>query len=118
VAVLDANAVPKDEDDFIPEEDDLLDEDDQANDHDTEDMDESEPNGGDGKKPDERPTPTDKYNVMSPTKQAALVEEAIDMACERLIEELSYIVMNEPDDEAELYRTPDPVQDEELSKEA
>jgi hypothetical protein len=39
VAVLDANAVPKDEDDFIPEEDDLLDEDDQANDHDTEDMD-------------------------------------------------------------------------------
>jgi hypothetical protein len=112
VVVLDANAVPRDadvvvnrsmykiffkvdevvrdEDDFNPEEDDLLDEDDQANDHDTEAMDEPEPNGGDGKKPDERPAPADKYNGMSPTKQAALVEEAIDMACERLIEELSY----------------------------
>jgi hypothetical protein len=96
--------VVRDEDDFNPKDDDLLDEDDQAKDQDTEDMDESKPNRGNGQNSDEQPQPTDEFIGMTPTKQAALVEEAIDMACDRLIEELSYIVMNEPDDDVEIVR--------------
>jgi hypothetical protein len=109
--------VVRDENDFNQEDDDLLDEDDQAKDQDTEDMDESEPNRGNGQNSDEQPQPTDEFIGMTPTKQAALVEEAIDMACHRLIEELSYIVMNEPDDDVEIFKTMDPVQDELLALE-
>jgi hypothetical protein len=123
VVVLDANAVSKDadvevhrsmyriffkvdevvrdKDDFNPEDDDLLDDDaDQAKDQDMEEADQEEHNGDFDELPHEQnPSITDGYSGMSPGKQAALVEEAIDIACNRLIEELSFKVMNEADED-------------------
>jgi hypothetical protein len=89
--------VVRDEDDFNPEDDDLLDDDaDQAKDQDMEEADQEEHNGDfDELLHEQNPSITDGYNGMSPSKQAALVEEAIDIACNRLIEELSFKVMNE-----------------------
>jgi hypothetical protein len=139
VAVLDVGAVPKDadvvvnrstyriffkvdevlrdEDGFNPDDDDLLVEHDQTKDQ---DMDESETHEQNENSPDVQPQPA-ALNWMSPTKQAALVEEAIDLACERLIEELSFKVMNEPDDIGQFSESTDPVHDElialQLSKE-
>jgi hypothetical protein len=130
VVVLDANAVPKDvdvvvhrsmyrlffkvdevvrdEDDFDPEDDDLLDDDaDQAKDQDMEEADREEHNGDfDELLHEQNPSITDGYNGMSPGKQAALVEEAIDIACNRLIEELSFKVMNEVDEDLVTADTP------------
>jgi hypothetical protein len=100
VAVLDANAVPKDadvvvnrsmyiiffkvdevirdEDDFNPDEDDLLADDDQAKDQDMEDMDESEPFGENETNPAHQTNSTNAFN----------------------------------DDEGEIYKTMEPVHDE------
>jgi hypothetical protein len=130
VAVLDANAVPKDadvvvhrsmyiiffkvdevvrdEDDFNPEDDDLLDDDaDQAKDQDMEETDQDEHNGDFDELPHEQNLSiTNGYNDMSYGKQAALVEEAIDITCNRLIEELSFKVMNEADEDLVTADTP------------
>jgi hypothetical protein len=130
VAVLDVNAVPKDadvvvhrsmykiffkvdevvrdEDDFNPEDDDLLDDDaDQAKGKDMEETDQDEHNGDFDELPHEQNLSiTDGYNGMSYGKQVALVEEVIDITCNRLIEDLSFKVMNEANEDLVTADTP------------